>query len=115
MNEDDIIHRSPFRDWYATQDASCGVWLCDRASDQKVKIEPPAQWEAHWTWNVTEDGVGIYFRRTMKPLAPETKVVSRVDGAPGIILCQVGPSTYEVATDDGIEIWEKSDIQPVEE
>ncbi|MGO9110617.1 MAG: hypothetical protein ACLP9L_15455 [Thermoguttaceae bacterium] len=71
MNEDRIIHKSPFPNWYATQEASCGVWLCDRASDRKVKAEPPAKWEGHWTRNVTEDGMGIYFRRT---IAPETKV-----------------------------------------
>jgi len=113
-DNDRIIHKSPFSEWYATQDASCGVWLCDKTNDQKIKIEPPAQWEAHWTWNVTEDGMGIYFKRT-PPLVPETKMFSRLDGEPGIILCRVGPNAYEVATDDGIEIWDESDIQPVEE
>ena len=115
MNEDAIIHRSPFSDWYATQDTSFGVWLCDRASDQKVKVEPPAEWGAHWTWNVTEDGAGIYFRRTTKPLAPETKVFSRLDGEPGTILCRVSPDAYEVMTDEGIEVWEESTIQPARE
>jgi hypothetical protein len=74
MNEDRLIHRSPFSNWYATQDTSRGVWLCDKTSDRKVKMEPPADGEAHWTWNLTEDGMGIYFRRTMTPLAPETTV-----------------------------------------
>jgi hypothetical protein len=115
MNEDRISHKSPFPDWFATQDTSCGVWLCDKTSDRKVKMEPPTEWETHWTWNVTKDGTDIYFRRTMKPLVPETKVFSRLDGAPGIILCRVGPNIYEVATDDGIEVWDESDIQPVEE
>ncbi|MGO9108990.1 MAG: hypothetical protein ACLP9L_07130 [Thermoguttaceae bacterium] len=114
MTDDRITHRSPFSDWFATQDTSRGVWLCDKASDQKVKVEPLAEWEAHWTWNVSEDGMGIYFRR-MLPLLPETKVFSRLDGEPGIILCRLGPDAYEVATCDGIEVWKESDIQPVEE
>ena len=80
-DNDRIIHKSPFSEWYATQDASCGVWLCDKTNDQKIKIEPPAQWEAHWTWNVTEDGMGIYFRRTL-PLLPETKVQDESDIQP---------------------------------
>ena len=60
------IHPSPFSDWYATQDASRGVWLCDKTSDRKVKVEPPAEWGRHWAWNVTEDGRGIYFERKAK-------------------------------------------------
>ena len=58
------IHPSPFADWYATQDGSRGVWLCDKTSDGKVKVEPPAEWGRDWSWNVTEDGTGIYFERT---------------------------------------------------
>jgi len=81
MNEDRIIHKSPFREWYATQDTSCGVWLCDKTSDQKVKVEPPAEWGTHWTWNLTGDGMGIYFRRTL-PLPPETKVQDESDIQP---------------------------------
>lgn len=110
---DIIVHRSPFRDWYATQDAVRGVWLCDKASEQKVKAEPPVKWGRHWSWNITEDGGGIYFRR--KSLPPETKVISRLDGEPGTVLNQVGPATYEVVTDDGIEVWREDDIQVVEE
>ena len=49
---------------HATQDGSRGVWLCDKASERKVKVEPPAEWGRYWTWNVTEDGTGIYFERT---------------------------------------------------
>jgi hypothetical protein len=64
MSEDDrIVHRSPWRAWYATQDGSRGVWLCDKASERKVKVEPPAEWGRYWAWNVTEDGTGIYFKR----------------------------------------------------
>ena len=69
MTEDDRrTHLSPFPEWYATQDASsCGVWICDKASDQKVKVEPPADWGRHWSWNVTEDGKGVCFKRTDLP------------------------------------------------
>lgn len=63
MTDDRIIHQSPFPDWFATQDVR-GVWLCDRTSDRKVKFEPPPAWGRDWSWNVTEDGTGIYFRRT---------------------------------------------------
>ena len=113
MNEDCIVHRSPFPDWFATQDTSRGVWLCDKASEQKVKVEPPLEWGRHWSWNVTEDGTGVYFKR--KPLAPETKVINKQDGEPGTILNQVGPGTYEVMTDDGIAVWQDGDIQPAED
>jgi hypothetical protein len=30
--------------------------------------EPPAEWGRHWSWNVTEDGKGVYFKRTDLPL-----------------------------------------------
>jgi hypothetical protein len=64
-DQDYIVHKAPFPDWYATQDTSSrGVWLCDRASDRKVKVEPPAEWGRYWSWNITEDGTGVYFRRT---------------------------------------------------
>ena len=58
-----IIHRSPWPDWYAKQDDLFGVWICDRASKQKTKVEPPAKWGRHWGWNITEDGTGIEIRR----------------------------------------------------
>jgi hypothetical protein len=56
------IHLSPYVDWYATQDVAC-VWICDRHSEQRVKFEPPAEWGRHWSWNITEDGSGIYMKR----------------------------------------------------
>jgi hypothetical protein len=62
MAEEIVTHKSPFVEWIATQDASRGVWLCDKASDRKVKVEPPAEWGRRWSWNVTKDGKGIYFR-----------------------------------------------------
>jgi hypothetical protein len=63
MTEQRIVHPSPYAEWTATQDGR-GVWLCDKNSDRKVKVEPPAEWGRHWSWNVTRDGRGIYFRHT---------------------------------------------------
>jgi hypothetical protein len=40
------------------------VWLCDKTTEEKVKVEPPAEWGRNWSWNITEDGKGVYFRRT---------------------------------------------------
>jgi hypothetical protein len=65
MDEQRIIHVSPFAEWYASQDLSArGVWVYDKTGDRKVLVEPPAQWGRHWSWNLTEDGKGVYFRRT---------------------------------------------------
>ena len=70
------IHPSPFPDWYATQDTSSrGVWIYDRASEEKVKVVPPAEWGRHWSWNVTEDGKGVCFRRTGHEGEPTTDKV----------------------------------------
>lgn len=63
MTEDLVIHKAPWSmDWYATQDGSRGVWLCDRAGGEKIRVEPPPEWGRAWRWNVVEDGSGIYFR-----------------------------------------------------
>ena len=61
MSEERIVHPSPFAQWFATQDGRA-VWVCDKASDRKVRFEPPAEWGRHWSWNLTEDGGGIRFR-----------------------------------------------------
>jgi predicted Fe-Mo cluster-binding NifX family protein len=53
--------------------------------------------------------------RQEKPLPPETKVFSRLDGESGTILNQVGRGAYEVMTDDGIEVWQEDDVQAVED
>ncbi len=57
------IHPSPYPNWNATQDVSC-VWIYERGSDRRIKLEPPAEWGQHWAWNFTEDGKGICFKRT---------------------------------------------------
>jgi len=64
MNETTIIHESPWSDWFATQDLSRGVSLHERGGNRSIILTPPPEWEAAWAWNVTEDGAGIYFRRT---------------------------------------------------
>jgi hypothetical protein len=116
MTDDQVIHESPYADWYATQDASSrAVWICDKGSDRKVLVEPPTEWGRHWAWNVTEDGKAVCFRWERKPYAPETKVFSRLDGSSATILNRVGPHEYEVMTDDGIETWRDEDMQPADE
>jgi hypothetical protein len=42
MTDDLVIHQAPWQDWYATQDAARGVLLCNKASDEKVKVGPLA-------------------------------------------------------------------------
>ncbi len=56
------IHKSPWSSWYADQ-VGRAVWIHDKASNRKTKLEPPADWGGHWQWNITEDGTGIFFRR----------------------------------------------------
>jgi hypothetical protein len=64
MDEDRIIHVSPFSEWFATQDTSArGVWLCDKTSDQRVLVQPPTEWGRDWSWNIAQDGTGIYIKR----------------------------------------------------
>jgi hypothetical protein len=58
---DDVIHRAPWPDWFVTQDAIRGVLFCNRQGDRKVKVESPVSWGLGWRWNLTEDGMGVYF------------------------------------------------------
>jgi len=46
-------------------------------------------------------------------LSPETKVFSRLDGEPGLLLNRFGPDCREVVTDYGIGVWQETDIQVV--
>jgi hypothetical protein len=66
MSEERIVHLSPYKEWFADQGGLRGVWLCNKANAEKVKVEPPAEWGRHWAWNITEDGLGIYLRRTLQ-------------------------------------------------
>ena len=85
-----------------------------RRATRKVKVEPPAEWGRDWSWNVTEDGTGIYFERTATMnLDTETKVINTQDGEPGLVLDRYSPDAYEVMTDHGIEVWQESDILAV--
>src|SRR5690606_29776753 len=58
------IHRSPWPNWFATQDTVRGVRLHDKVTGQQVSFSPPAEWGPHWAWNVSEDGRGIVMVRT---------------------------------------------------
>ena len=60
---DSVIHRSPFSDWYATQHDNHSVWICDKISNEKIQVEPPADWGSAWAWNIDESGAGIVMRR----------------------------------------------------
>jgi hypothetical protein len=60
---DSVIHPSIWPEWFATQEHPRSVSMCDRASDAKVEVQPPATWGKIWAWNLTEDGTGIVLRR----------------------------------------------------
>ena len=62
-DEDGVIHPSPWPEWFATQDSHTGVFLCDKATDEKIRVEPPKDWGRNWAWNITEDGTGIFMKR----------------------------------------------------
>lgn len=61
-NKDKVIHKSPWPEWFATKDGR-SVWICDKASEEKVQVQPPLSWGKNWAWNIIEDGTGIIFRR----------------------------------------------------
>jgi hypothetical protein len=63
IETDTVIHPSPRPDWYATQEDHRSVWICKKASDEKIKVEPPACWGNAWAWNISEQGTGIVMRR----------------------------------------------------
>ena len=89
MTDELIIHKAPWQDWYATQDAVRGVLLCNRAGEGVVKVEPPPEWGRRWRWNVTEDGSLRLRTWTMlavvpvHPLAASSSIVSHAPGAIG--------------------------------
>jgi len=112
MTADQRMYPSPFSEWTASQDTSCNCLLIhDTASDQQVKVEPPADWGRDWTWSVTEDGRGIHFRRTARTLPPDAHVFDMLSGKPGTVIRRVGPHEYEVQTEDGVEVWRSGDFQ----
>jgi hypothetical protein len=65
-DEDVRVHQSPWPDWFATQESLAGVFLCDKASDERMFIAPPKEWDRNWAWNLTEDGTGIVLHRGRK-------------------------------------------------
>ena len=58
------IHKSPWPEWFATQESLTGVFLVCKTTGEKVLVEPPREWGRNWAWNITEDGLGIVIRRT---------------------------------------------------
>jgi hypothetical protein len=58
------IYKSPWPEWFATQESLMGVMICNRATDEKQLVEPPKEWGIKWAWNFVEDGSGIVIRRT---------------------------------------------------
>ncbi|MGA2620200.1 MAG: hypothetical protein ABSF26_21485 [Thermoguttaceae bacterium] len=63
--EPDIrIHKSPWPEWFATQESLAGVAIVSKATGEKVIVEPPKEWGHDWGWNFTADGSGIVMRHT---------------------------------------------------
>ena len=58
------IHLSPWPDWFATQESLSGVTIDNKATGEKVLVEPPKEWGRNWSWNLTEDGSGIVMVRS---------------------------------------------------
>ena len=58
------VHKSPWPQWFATQESLTGVVICSKDTGEKVLVEPPKEWGRHWAWNLTEDATGIVMRRT---------------------------------------------------
>ena len=61
---DSVIHQSPWPDWFATQESRRSVSICDKASDERIEVQPPASWGKKWAWNISEDGTGVTMRKT---------------------------------------------------
>ena len=61
---DTVTFASPWPEWFATQESMAGVFVVNKATGEKVVVEPPREWGRHWAWNFTEDGTGIVMCRT---------------------------------------------------
>ena len=62
---DDVrLHRSPFNNWYASQESLRGVVVHDKESAQQIEVAPPSDWGKCWAWNLSEDGLGLVVTRT---------------------------------------------------
>jgi len=57
------FHKSPWPEWYATQESLAGVCIVNKATGEKVTVAPPREWRHNWAWNLAEDGSGIVIRR----------------------------------------------------
>lgn len=60
---DSVAHPSPWPEWFASQDDNRSVWICDKTTEEKILVEPSADWGRSWAWNISEDGTGIVMRR----------------------------------------------------
>lgn len=60
---DSVTHPSPWPDWFATQHDHRSILICDKSSDEKIKVEPPVAWGNSWAWNINTQGTGIVMRR----------------------------------------------------
>ncbi len=58
------IMKSPWPNWYATQESLAGVFICDKETEGRVLVKPPPTWGRNWAWNIAEDGTGIVMRST---------------------------------------------------
>lgn len=63
-NPDLRTHKSPWAEWYASQESTAGVFIINKATGEQVFVEPPKEWGHNWNWNITPDGTGIVMRRT---------------------------------------------------
>ena len=58
------IHKSPWPEWFATQESLDGVMIRNKATSERVLVEPPKEWGSKWAWNFAEDGSGVVIRQT---------------------------------------------------
>jgi hypothetical protein len=58
------VSKSPWPEWFATQESLAGVSIVSKTSGEKVMVEPPREWGRNWGWNFNKDGSGIVMRQT---------------------------------------------------
>ena len=59
-----ITHPVDFETCYVTQRGRSVVVVKKGELDAQGMFAPPQAWGDSWSWNVLEDGSGIYLRRT---------------------------------------------------
>ena len=93
------------------------MWLCDKASERKVKGRAARRVGAALGVERDRGRHGDLFQEghAMNPPAPKPRSSTPRDGEPGTVLNRSGPHEYEVMTDHGIEVWQEDDIQAADE